>query len=168
MAFDLKEFLLIKSNIFIGCSLFAVWVYWIQETANSNSFRILKILSSLIKTVLVNVHFQKEKLSCSYSAQGLTLSWQRSLSYRKHLLCKPMDWFLYGRNIRHERAKNLLVKVCYQYKGIKFFKCTIVLKSIFRGSVSLIVKDLFKVNNKNTGTIFQIFSNSVCIWSLLQ
>ena len=65
-----------------------------------------------------------------------------------------MDRFLYDRDIRHERVKILLVKIYYQYKGIKFLqlKCTIVLKSIFRGSVSLIGKDLF---NKNTGTTFQ-------------
>ena len=36
------------------------------------------------------------------------LSWRRSLSYRNQfidLLCKSMDWFLYDRDLLHERAK---------------------------------------------------------------
>ena len=44
-----------------------------------------------------------KKKSCT-----LTLSQQRSLSYRNHsvyLLCKPMEWFLYDRDLRHERVK---------------------------------------------------------------
>ena len=39
----------------------------------------------------------------------LTLSWQRSLSYRSQsidLLYKSMDWFLYARDLCHERIKN--------------------------------------------------------------
>ena len=37
-----------------------------------------------------------------------TLSWRRSLSYRNQsidLLWKLMDWFLYDRDLRHERVK---------------------------------------------------------------
>ena len=37
----------------------------------------------------------------------LTLSWRTSLSYRNqsiNLLCKSMDWFLYGRDLRHEQV----------------------------------------------------------------
>ena len=37
----------------------------------------------------------------------LTLSWRRPLSYRNQsidLLCKSMDWFLYGNGLRHERV----------------------------------------------------------------
>ena len=40
----------------------------------------------------------------------LTLLWRRSLSCRNQstdLLCKPMGWFLYDRDIRHERDKYL-------------------------------------------------------------
>ena len=36
----------------------------------------------------------------------LTLSWRRSLSYRSQpndLLYKPVDWFLYDRDLRHQR-----------------------------------------------------------------
>ena len=38
----------------------------------------------------------------------LTLSWRRTLSYRNqsiYLLYKLMDWFLYDRDLRHERVK---------------------------------------------------------------
>ena len=41
----------------------------------------------------------------------LALSWRRSLSYRNesiHLLCKSMDWFLYDRDLRHERVKGTI------------------------------------------------------------
>ena len=37
-----------------------------------------------------------------------TLSWRRSLPQRNQsigLLCKSMDWFLYDKDIRHERVK---------------------------------------------------------------
>ena len=39
---------------------------------------------------------------------GLTLWWRRSLSYRNKsidLLSKSMDWFLYDRDLHHERVK---------------------------------------------------------------
>ena len=42
--------------------------------------------------------------------QGLTLSRRRSLSYKNQsidLQSKSVDWFLYGRDLRHERAKPL-------------------------------------------------------------
>ena len=41
---------------------------------------------------------------------SLTLSWQRSLSYRNQpidLHSKSMDWFLNDRNLRHERILNV-------------------------------------------------------------
>ena len=44
----------------------------------------------------------------------LTLSWRRSLSYRHqsiHLLCKSMDWFLYDRDLRHERV-GAIANIC--------------------------------------------------------
>ena len=44
---------------------------------------------------------------------SLTLSWQRSLSYRNQsidLHCKSMDWFLYDRDLRHERILNVYQK----------------------------------------------------------
>ena len=42
------------------------------------------------------------------SCVSLTFSWRRSLSYRHQsidLLCKSMGWFLYGRDLRHERGR---------------------------------------------------------------
>ena len=46
-----------------------------------------------------------------YQRWLLILSWRRSLSYRNefiNLLCKSMDWFLYDRDLRHERANTPL------------------------------------------------------------
>ena len=43
----------------------------------------------------------------------LTLSCQRSLSYRNQsidLQCKSMDWFLYDRDLRHEKVNSQSVK----------------------------------------------------------
>ena len=43
-------------------------------------------------------------------AKSLTLSWPRCLLFRYQsidLLCKSMDWFLYDRDLRHERVKEL-------------------------------------------------------------
>ena len=65
--------------------------------------------------------------------QTLTLSWWRCLSYRNqsiYLLCKSIDWFLYDRNLRHERV-NLL---CYIYPAIIY---------------------LLKVNNRNTHEVMK-------------
>ena len=45
---------------------------------------------------------------------GLTLWWQRSLSYRNQsidLLSKSMDWFLYDRDLRHERVSRYFGKI---------------------------------------------------------
>ena len=46
----------------------------------------------------------------------ITLSWRRSLSYRNQcigLLCKSLDWFLYDKDLRHERVKK---QPCEAYK----------------------------------------------------
>ena len=43
------------------------------------------------------------------------LSWRRFLSFRNQsfdLLCKSMDWFLYDRNLRHERVKEMINLWC--------------------------------------------------------
>ena len=51
--------------------------------------------------------FREHKMRAP-AKNGLTLSWTRFLSYRNlsiDLLCKSMDWFLYDRNLRHERDK---------------------------------------------------------------
>ena len=44
----------------------------------------------------------------------LTLSWPRFLSYRSQfidLLCESMDWFIYDRDLRHERVNPLQTDV---------------------------------------------------------
>ena len=46
--------------------------------------------------------------SCISLWEVLTLSWQRSLWYRNQsidLFYKSMDWFLYDRDLRHDRVK---------------------------------------------------------------
>ena len=61
----------------------------------------------------------------------LTLSWQRSLSYRKQsidLSCKSMDWFLYDRGLRHERV-NVNVPFLYALKTFENHRFS----DIFRG-----------------------------------
>ena len=65
--------------------------------------------------------------------QTLTLSWWRCLSYRNqsiYLLWKSIDWFLYDRDLRHERVDLL----CYIYPAII---C------------------LLKVNNRNTHKVMK-------------
>ena len=58
--------------------------------------------------------------------KALTLPWWRSPSYRNqsnNLLCKSMDWFLYDRDLFHERVKTLFThhtpKVCPLYRVVK-------------------------------------------------
>ena len=64
------------------------------------------------------------------SNKALTFSSRRSLVYRNQpidLLCKLMDWFLYDKDIRHERVKMLFThdtpKVCSHmlWSRISFF-----------------------------------------------
>ena len=46
------------------------------------------------------------------SKMNFNLSWRKSLSYRSepiHLQNRSMDWFLYDRNLRHERVKNICI-----------------------------------------------------------
>ena len=56
----------------------------------------------------VNLH--RDFYKSNYYLRFLTLSWQRSLSYRNRstdLLCKSMNWFLYDKDFHHERVKSL-------------------------------------------------------------
>ena len=51
------------------------------------------------------------KIAMSLKIVVLTLSWQRSLSYRSlstDFLCKPMKRFLYDRDLHHERVKTTI------------------------------------------------------------
>ena len=50
----------------------------------------------------------KVNVLLTFMSIELTLSWQRSQSYRKqsiHMQSKSMDWFLYDSDFRHERVK---------------------------------------------------------------
>ena len=85
------------------------------------------VLKLLIKTnlerILSSSKFTSQKESfkavicgknffrCDYLKEGLTLSWRMFLLYRNQsidLLCKPMDWFLCDRDIRHEKVNRVL------------------------------------------------------------
>ena len=49
---------------------------------------------------------------CMWMKSVLNLSWRRSLLYKNQsidLLNKSMDWFLYDKNLRHERVNALLL-----------------------------------------------------------
>ena len=66
--------------------------------------------------------------------RDLILSWRRSLSYRNQFIdlhCKLMDWFLYVRDLRHERVKwfknYLIFFVC-----VNPLICVVTLKLIQR------------------------------------
>ena len=53
----------------------------------------------------------------------LTLSWRRFLSYRNQsidLLSKSVDWFLYDRNLRHERVNFQPIQHNMQHIGLVF------------------------------------------------
>ena len=54
------------------------------------------------------------KLEAANLDYFLTLSWRRSLSYRNQfidLLGKSMDWFLYDKDLHHERVKLAMHKL---------------------------------------------------------
>ena len=59
--------------------------------------------------------YEFESLTLKLEFAFLTLSRWRSLSYRKHsidLLCKLIEWFLYDRDLRHERVKVVVATMC--------------------------------------------------------
>ena len=59
------------------------------------------------------LHASKYAINFGYTANRilylwfLTFSWRRSVSYRNQ--SESMDWFLYDRDLRHERVKTLWV-----------------------------------------------------------
>ena len=66
----------------------------------------------------------------------LALSWRRSLSYRNQsidLLCKSIDWFLYHRDLRHERVKILFCsRLSWNYHIQRFLGFDKEFKNVFR------------------------------------
>ena len=64
----------------------------------------------------------------------LILSWQRSLSYRNQsadLLCKSMDWFLYDRDLRHQRVNTNLSYTKYTLPNFVENICVIFFKKAY-------------------------------------
>ena len=54
-----------------------------------------------------------------FTPLSLTVSWRRSLSYRKQfndLLSKSMDWFLYDKGLCHERVKQNFTPLLHYHK----------------------------------------------------
>ena len=95
----------------------------------------------------------------------LTLSWRRSLSYRNQsidLLCKSIEWFLYDRDLRHERVKQpFSSKISKKY-----------LKSLFSGFI-LILNKVFYSHNQSASTRFvqkksqkMLFVTGLCFSSI--
>ena len=70
---------------------------------------------AVFKFHLFNYKLKKYSFSCKksgdlipvskFSVYILTFSWWKSLLYKTSLLSKSVDWFLYGRNLRHESVK---------------------------------------------------------------
>ena len=77
-------------------------LYWIPNTIVSTT--ILVIFWCLY------IWWRQSCFIYSWIRKHLTFSWRSYLSYRNQsidLLCKSTDWFLYDRDLRHERVKYL-------------------------------------------------------------
>ena len=85
---------------------FSVGLKWQFSKVWKHSKNLIFLCSFFMKTLLFELPFCKFP-TCALLAQP-TLSWRRPLSYRIQfidLLCKSMDWFLYDKDLRHERVK---------------------------------------------------------------
>ena len=72
----------------------------------------------------------------SYCTTSLMLSLRRSLSHRNQpidLLCKSINWFLYDRDLGHERVNPVQANVPYLY-ALKIYQKTRVFL-IFSGGI---------------------------------
>ena len=66
-------------------------IFWhINDQCSSHTGKLVKVGLALSKLTLSRSHIEKNPL---YRNQSI------------HLLCKSMDWFLYDRNLHHERVK---------------------------------------------------------------
>ena len=63
------------------------------------------LLSPSLTRILVLATNRLCKVRIKPVINPLTLSRQMSLSNRIHLLCKSMDWFLFERDLRHQRIE---------------------------------------------------------------
>ena len=74
---------------------------------------------------------------------ALTLSWRKSLSYRNQsidLQTKSMDWFLYNRNLRHERVNPFYATLVSFYTSRNNVQETSATKLVKRPSGRLLLK----------------------------
>ena len=127
------------------------------------------------------------KIIFSYNFGALlTHTWQRPLSYRNqsiNLLCISVDWFLYDRDLRHERIKSLRKfttirsKTLFQgnyfsWKGsLKMTLCEIFLLTsseirwkLWKNADSVLSKMLAKLSTKYqiTGKLVEV-ANMACL-----
>ena len=71
-----------------------------------------------ISIIFLTKSIFKNLLGCLFLDLFLTFSWRRSPSYRNlsiDLLCMSIDWFLYDRDLHHERDEFNFGKVCFQF-----------------------------------------------------
>ena len=76
---------------------------FVWSTPSVSSFLVLAVLKFIWMQTSKNV----QKICNKLSQITLTLSWRGSQSYSKqfsYLLCKLMDWFLYNRDLCHQRV----------------------------------------------------------------
>ena len=121
----------------------------------------------------------------------LTFSWRRALSHRKQsidLPSKSIDWFLYDRDLRHERVKPLHFTAIILYplktskKLLVFFvfrgyrKRAITRNGLQTALIDICESLLFKISNKKGSTktnnhcksiLERISPNSKYRWSFL-
>ena len=76
------------------------------------TFRLLmKVWFHLLMTISKVYYDPVKWLEWNFLLKQLTLSWQKSLSYRNKyidLQSKSVDWFLYDRDLCHERVNDIL------------------------------------------------------------
>ena len=114
--------------------------------------------------IWIKIAFSWQNWTGSSIWKCLTLSWRRPLSYRNQsidLLCKSVDWFLYGNDLRYERVKKLgLTKWSVKYQQFMNCYCTIAIYSLQN-----INKRFSEMKNKHQNSLFT--TNTVFpVWSL--
>ena len=91
----------------------------------------------------------------------LTLSWRGPSSYRNHLLCKSMDWFLYDNGPRHEGVKrqpNKMVKHTQTVLRQQLTNCL----SVFDHFMGVALKGLISLMESNWSSHMQCIYVSGC------
>ena len=105
-------------NIYMVLSIFIIWSTsgaLDKDKMNSGSAQLFLVSSQNISTapLILPCYLIHHKFEIDISFV-LTLSWQRSLSYRNQsidLLSKSIDWFLYHKDIRHEIVRPTVLRV---------------------------------------------------------